>query len=62
MLGEIDSLRAAGDPGVELARQARRLLAAPHRASAARLDADEELDARAAAVILDALRELCGAR
>ncbi len=57
MLGEIDSLRAAGDPGVELARQARRLLAAPHRASAARLDADEELDARAAAVILDALRE-----
>ncbi len=56
-LGEIDSLRAADDPGAELARQARRLLVAPHRGCAARLDGEEELDARAAAVILDALSE-----
>src|SRR5205807_431545 len=45
-LGEIDAVRAAEDPGAELAAQARRLLAAPHRGRAPVLDPLEELDAR----------------
>ncbi len=57
-LREIDALREASDPAVELARQTRRLLAAPHRAAAAVLDAGEQRDARAAAAVLEALAEL----
>jgi RecB family exonuclease len=57
-LGEIDSLRTAGDPGAELARQARRLFAAPFRGRAPQLAADEELDARALGGLLRALDEL----
>jgi ATP-dependent helicase/DNAse subunit B len=57
-LGEIDALRTAPDPGAELARHARRLLAAPHRGQAPVLDADEELDARAVGTLTRALAEL----
>jgi ATP-dependent helicase/DNAse subunit B len=57
-LGEIDALASAGDPASELVRQGRRLLAAPHRATAALLNADEELDARALATVTGALDEL----
>ncbi len=57
-LGEIDSLRAAGAPTEELAWQARRLFAAPHRGGAAQLSAGEELDATALARLLRALEEL----
>ncbi|MDQ6607814.1 MAG: PD-(D/E)XK nuclease family protein [Actinomycetota bacterium] len=57
-LEEIDALRAAADPAAELARQARRLLAAPHRAQAPVLDPGEELDAGALAAILTAVAEL----
>ena len=57
-LGELDVLRAAEDPGAELARQARRLLAAPYRGRAPVLGAAEELDARAVAALGRALREL----
>jgi RecB family exonuclease len=57
-LSEIDVLRAAGDAGAELARQARRLLAAPHRGRAPVLDGAEELDARAVAGLERALAEL----
>ena len=48
-LAEIDSLRVATAPSDELAWQARRLFAAPHRAGAAQLSAGEELDARRSA-------------
>ena len=57
-LAEIDALRDAGDLAGELARQARRLFAAPHRARAPSLAGDEELDARALAALLRALAEL----
>jgi ATP-dependent helicase/DNAse subunit B len=50
-LGEIDALREADDPAPELARQARRLFASPHRRRAPMLGADEELDARALSVL-----------
>ncbi len=57
-LGELEVLRVAEDPGAELARQARRLLAAPYRGRAPVLDPAEELDARAVAALERALREL----
>ncbi len=57
-LGEIDALRAAEDPAAELARQARRLLAAPHRGLAPVLGASEELDAHALATLVRGLGEL----
>lgn len=57
-LDELDALRGAPDPGAELVRQARRLLAAPHRGKARVLDADEELDARAVGTLTRALGEL----
>ena len=57
-LGEIDSLAGAPDPVSELARQGRRLLAAPARRTAAVLDRDGELDARALTTMLRALDEL----
>jgi ATP-dependent helicase/DNAse subunit B len=60
-LGELDSLAVAaqrGDPGPELCRLARRLLAAPHRGEAAQLDSDEVLDAHAYAALHGALAEL----
>ena len=50
-LGEIDALRDAAEPAAELARQARRLFASPHRLRAPMLGADEELDARALSVL-----------
>ena len=56
-LPEIDALRAAEDPAAELLAHARRLLAAPHAARAAVLDADEELDARALGTLTRALAE-----
>jgi RecB family exonuclease len=57
-LDEVAALRQAGDPAAELARHARRLLAAPHRGAAAVLDFDEELEARAVAALLRGLDEL----
>jgi len=57
-LGEIDALKAAPDPAAELARHARRLLAAAHRGEAAVLEPEEELDARAVATMLRALSEV----
>jgi ATP-dependent helicase/DNAse subunit B len=57
-LHELDALARAPDPGAELARQTRRLLAAPHRGPAALLEGGELLDARAAAAVLSALAEL----
>ena len=63
-LDEIDALRDASDPAAELVRHGRRLLAAPHRGSAALLDAGEQLDAGALAALvraLDELDELAGA-
>jgi ATP-dependent helicase/DNAse subunit B len=56
-LREIDSLREAREPAAELARQARRLLTAPHRASPGPLGAEWELEARAAATVLAAINE-----
>ncbi len=53
-LAEIDSLARASDPASELARQGRRLMAAPARGSAPVLDRDGELDARALAAMLHA--------
>ncbi len=57
-LEEIDALRAGEDPGAELARQARQLLAAPRRGRAPVLDPGEELDARAVGTLERALAEL----
>ncbi len=57
-LREIDALRSARDPAAELARQGRRLLAAPNRRQARVLSAAEQLDARALAAMLGALAEL----
>jgi ATP-dependent helicase/DNAse subunit B len=57
-LEEIDALRASDDLPRDLERHARRLFAAPYRASARALDPDEELDARALATLLKALAEL----
>jgi ATP-dependent helicase/DNAse subunit B len=57
-LAEIDAVASAKDPARELLWQGRRLLAAPHRGSAALLDADEQLDARAVAALAAALDEL----
>jgi ATP-dependent helicase/DNAse subunit B len=57
-LPELEALRRAADPVAELAGQARRLLAAAHGRSAAILSPDEELDARAARAVLEALGEL----
>jgi RecB family exonuclease len=62
-LGELDSLReAAADPGDELCRLGRRLLAAPHRGQGALLDGEEELDARALAALARATDELAALR
>jgi ATP-dependent helicase/DNAse subunit B len=57
-LEEIDALGAAEDLAAELARQARRLLALPHRGTAAILGAGEEADALALAALLAAVAEL----
>jgi ATP-dependent helicase/DNAse subunit B len=57
-LREIDALRHSEDPRGELLRHARRLLSRPHRQSAARLDAEEALDAHALAAMARALDEL----
>jgi RecB family exonuclease len=57
-LPEIAALRGATDAGAELARSARRLLAGAHGARAPVLTGAEELDARAAAAVLDGLAEL----
>jgi ATP-dependent helicase/DNAse subunit B len=57
-LTEIDALRGARQPVAELARQARRLQAAPRRHEAAVLDDSERLDALALRVLLRAVAEL----
>lgn len=62
-LRELDRLRGAAADGAQqllaaLAREARALFAAPHKAQAAQLDPDEEVDARALAALLQALDEL----
>jgi ATP-dependent helicase/DNAse subunit B len=62
-LHELRTVRQAPDPAAALAMQARRLLSAPHRqaapgAAAPILTAPEELDARAAAIVITALDEL----
>jgi len=57
-LEEIDALRQSRGLSAELARQARRLFALPHRGAAAMLEADEESDALALASLLRALDEL----
>ena len=62
-LRELDRLRGAAADGAAallaaLAREARTLFAAPHRGRAAQLDADEQVDAHALAVLLRALDEL----
>ena len=57
-LNEIDRLQAAEDLSRELARQARKMFAAPHRGAAAILDPSAELDAQALSVLITALEEL----
>jgi RecB family exonuclease len=57
-LPELDALRCAEDPAGELGRQARRLLEAPWRRQAPRLDPAAQLDARAAGAVLSGLEEL----
>jgi ATP-dependent helicase/DNAse subunit B len=62
-LRELDRLRGAAADGPQallaaLAREARALLAAPHKGQAAQLDPDEEVDAHALAALLRALDEL----
>ncbi|MBV8990197.1 MAG: exodeoxyribonuclease V subunit gamma [Solirubrobacterales bacterium] len=57
-LDELDSLRAAADPGRELARQARRLFMLPYRGQACQLEGSEALDASALATLVRALGEL----
>jgi ATP-dependent helicase/DNAse subunit B len=57
-LEEIATLTGAADHGAALAREARKLFASPHRRTARVLDPDEELDARALAVVLRAVGEL----
>jgi ATP-dependent helicase/DNAse subunit B len=57
-LEEIDALATAEHPATELRRHARRLFAAPHRRRAPTLTREEELDARALAVLLGGLDEL----
>ncbi|HVR05419.1 MAG TPA: hypothetical protein VMS02_05210, partial [Solirubrobacteraceae bacterium] len=57
-LRDIDATASAGDPAEELVRQGRRMLAAPHRGSAALLDHDAALDAAALAAMAAALDEL----
>jgi ATP-dependent helicase/DNAse subunit B len=57
-LGEIDAVASAADPAGELAFQARRLFASPHRGRAPVVGAAEELDARALSSMLRALAEL----
>lgn len=57
-LEELDALRDAADPGPELCRLARRLLASPRRGAAAVLSPAQTLDARALAVLERAIGEL----
>jgi ATP-dependent helicase/DNAse subunit B len=57
-LEELTALRRAADPGDELARQGRRLLAAPFAGQARLLAEEERVDARALAAMLGALAEL----
>ncbi|HET8978602.1 MAG TPA: PD-(D/E)XK nuclease family protein, partial [Solirubrobacteraceae bacterium] len=57
-LPELDALAGARDPARELCRLARRLFGAPHRATAAVLTAEEELDAAALRTLMSAVDEL----
>jgi ATP-dependent helicase/DNAse subunit B len=57
-LSAVDALASARDPGLELCRLARSLLAAPHRRRAAVLEPDEVIDARAVAGLETAVTEL----
>jgi superfamily I DNA/RNA helicase/RecB family exonuclease len=57
-LGEVDAVAASRDPLAELARIARRMLAAPGAGAAPRLGADQSRDAAALAALLNAVDEL----
>ncbi len=57
-LGEIDAIASAAHPPAELAFQARRMFASPHRGQAPVVGAAEELDARALSTMVRALAEL----
>lgn len=57
-LEEISALRGAADPGAELERRGRELLAAPFGRQARLLDHAEQLDARALSAMLAAVGEL----
>ncbi len=54
----LERLRATADPGVALPDQVSRLLAAPHRGTASLLTGAQELDARAASTVIEALMQL----
>ena len=58
VLPELDSVRVAADPWLELGDLARSLFAAPHRGEAAELDPAEALDAQALAALVHAHREV----
>jgi ATP-dependent helicase/DNAse subunit B len=58
LLEAIDDLRAQPDPAAALGEQVRRLMAAPHRRRAPLLADEEQLDALAAAAVLDALAQI----
>ncbi|MGC9220061.1 MAG: PD-(D/E)XK nuclease family protein [Solirubrobacteraceae bacterium] len=53
----VEDLAREPDPAAALPAHVRRLLAAPHRGRAVRLSVAQELDARAGATVLDALRQ-----
>jgi ATP-dependent helicase/DNAse subunit B len=57
-LAELERLRLASDRLSGLAESVRWLMAAPHRGCAAVLSPDEQLDARAASAVFDALEQL----
>jgi ATP-dependent helicase/DNAse subunit B len=58
LLEEIDQLRFEPDPAAVLPDHVRRLMAAPHWRGASLLADDEQLDAFAAAVVIDALHQI----
>jgi RecB family exonuclease len=57
-LNALEELRRTRDPAAALPDHVRRLLAAPHRAGAALLSRAEQLDARAATAVIEALVQL----
>lgn len=57
-LDALDELRRSVDPAADLPDHVRRLLAAPHAQQAVVMSASQQLDARAAAAVLNALTQL----